>query len=90
MAYTKVVETALTGGKSAYASEILKNKFTELANSGDVVITHETLENSNVRTTMVWRDEAAYNSFRSWLSSSGEGPKIVAYHAANNITPILS
>ena len=90
MAYTKVVETALTGGKSVYTSEILTNKFIELQNSGDVVFTHETLEDSTVRTTQVWRDEAAYNSFLSWLSSSGELSKMHEYHAANNITPSIS
>ena len=90
MAYTKVIDTALTGGKSFYASEILINKFTELQNSGDVVFTHETLEDSTVRTTQVWRDEAAFNSFMSWLSSSGEGARMAAYHVANNITPSIS
>jgi hypothetical protein len=90
MAYTKVLETALTGGKSLYASEILKNKFTELRNSGDVVFTYETLEDSTVRTTQVWRDEAAYNSFISWLRSSGEGARMEAHHVANNINPIIS
>jgi len=90
MAYTKVIDTALTGGKSVYTSEILINKFTELQNSGDVVFTNETLEDSAVRTTQVWRDEAAYNSFISWLSSSGELAKMQAYHAANNITPTIS
>lgn len=84
------METALTGGKSVYTSEILRNKFTELQNSGDVVFTHETLEDSTVRTTQVWRDEAAFNSFVSWLSSSGEGARMAAHHAANNITPIIS
>ena len=90
MAYTKVVETALTGGKSVYASEILNNKFTELQNSGDVAFTYETLEDSTVKTTQVWRDEAAYNSFISWLNSSGELAKMQAYHAANSITPTIS
>ena len=90
MAYTKVISTALTGGKSVYTSEILTNKFTALQNSGDVVFTNETLENSIVRTTQVWRDEAAYNSFVSWLSSSGELSKMQAYHVANNITPTIS
>ena len=90
MAYTKTIDTALTGGKSVYTSEILTNKFTALQESGDVVFTHETLEDSTVRTTQVWRDEAAFNSFISWLSSSGEGPKMAAYHAANNITPSIS
>ena len=90
MAYTKIIDTALTGGKSVYTSEILTNKFTALKNSGDVVFTNETLENSTVRTTQVWRDEAAFNSFISWLSSSGEGAKMAAYHAANNITPSIS
>ena len=90
MAYIKVIDTALTGGKSHYTSEILTNKFTELTNSGDVVFTHETLENNFKRTTQTWRDEAAFNSFISWLSSSGEGPKMAAYHSANNITPIIS
>jgi hypothetical protein len=90
MAYTKVIDTALTGGKSVYTSETLTNKFTELQNSGDVVFTHETLEDSTVRTTQVWRDEAAFNSFISWLSSSGEGARMAAYHDANNITPSIS
>ena len=90
MAYTKVVETALTGGKSSYTSEILTNKFTALQESGDVVFTYETLEDSTVRNTQVWRDEAAYNSFLSWLNSSGELAKMQAYHAANNITPTIS
>ncbi len=82
--------TALTGGKSVYTSEILTNKFTELQNSGDVVFTNETLEDSTARTTQVWRDEAAYNSFISWLSSSGELARMQAYHVANNITPTIS
>ena len=90
MAYTKVITTPLAGGKSNYTSDILRNKFTELTNSGDVVFTYETLENGTVRNTQVWRDEAAFNSFISWLSSSGEGPKMAAYHAANNITPRIS
>jgi hypothetical protein len=90
MAYTKVVETALTGGKSVYKSATLDNKFTELQNSGDLTMIYETLEDSTVRTTQAWRDEAAYNSFIAWLSSSGEGPKMAAHHAANNITPIIS
>ncbi len=90
MAYTKVIDTALTDGKSHYTSEILTNKFTELKNSGDVVFTHEALENNVKRNTQVWRDEAAYNSFVSWLSSSGELAKMQAYHVANNITPIVS
>ena len=90
MAYTKIIDTALTGGKSVYRSEILTNKFTELQNSGDVVFTHETLEDSSVRTTQVWRDEAAYNSFISWLNSSGELAKMQAYHATNSINPIIS
>jgi|688.fasta_scaffold2892353_1 hypothetical protein len=90
MAYTKVMTTALTGGKSVYTSEILTNKFTELQNSGDVVFTNETLEDSTARTTQVWRDEAAYNSFISWLSSSGELARMQAYHVANNITPTIS
>jgi hypothetical protein len=90
MAYTKVMETALIGGKSVYASEILTNKFTELQNSGDLTMNHETLEDSTVRTTQVWRDEAAFNSFMSWLSSSGEGAKMAAHHAANNIIPSIS
>ena len=90
MAYTKVINTALTGGKSVYTSEILTNKFTALQNSGDVVFTNETLEDSTVRTTQVWRDEAAYNSFISWLNSSGELARMQAYHVANNITPTIS
>jgi len=90
MAYTRVIETALTGGKSVYRSEILRNKFTELVNSGDVVFTQEMLEDSTVRNTQVWKDEAAYNSFMSWLSSSGEGARMASYHAANNITPSIS
>ena len=90
MAYTKVIDTALTGGKSVYTSETLTNKFTELQNSGDVVFTHETLEDSTARTTQVWRDEAAYNSFVSWLNSSGELARMQAYHLANNITPTIS
>jgi len=91
MAYTKIIETALTGGKSVYTSEILTNKFTALQESGDVVLTHATLEDSTVKTTtQVWRDEAAYNSFTSWLSSSGELAKMQAFHAANNITPTIS
>jgi hypothetical protein len=90
MAYTKVINTALTGGKSVYASEILTNKFTALQNSGDVVFTCETLEDNTVRTTQVWRDEAAYNSFISWLNSSGELASMSAYHVANNITPSIS
>jgi len=90
MAYTKVITTALTGGKSVYTSEILTNKFTALQESGDVVFTHETLEDSTVKTTQVWRDEAAYTSFISWLNSSGELAKMRAHHAANNITPSIS
>ncbi len=84
------MDTPLAGGKSVYTSEILNNKFTALQESGDVVFTHETLENSTARTTQVWRDEAAFNSFISWLNSSGEGAKMQAYHAANNITPTVS
>ncbi len=83
------METALAGGKSVYTSETLINKFAELQNSGDVVCTHETLEDNTRRTTQVWRDEAAFNSFISWLSSSGEGAKMSAYHSANNIIPII-
>ena len=90
MAYTKVVETALTGGKSFYTSEILTNKFIELQNSGDLTMIHETLPNGNKKTTQTWRDESAYNSFISWLSSSGELSKMHEYHAANNITPSIS
>ena len=51
MAYTKIMTTPLTGGKSVYTSEILNNKFTELQNLGDVAFTHETLEDSTVKTT---------------------------------------
>ncbi len=89
MAYTKVIETPLAGGKSVYTSEILTNKFTELRKSGDVVFTNENLVDGTARTTQVWRDAAAYNSFVSWLSSSGELAKMQAYHSANNITPTI-
>ena len=84
------MDTPLAGGKSVYTSEILNNKFTALQEAGDVVFTHETLEDSTARTTQVWRDEAAYNSFISWLSSAGELARMQAYHAANNITPSIS
>jgi len=90
MAYTKVIETALTGGKSFYTSEILTNKFIELQNSGDLIMIDETLPNGNKKTTQTWRDESAYNSFISWLNSSGELSKMHEYHAANNITPSIS
>ena len=90
MAYIKVIETALTGGKSVYTSETLINKFIELQNSGDLTMIGETLPNGNKKTTQTWRDESAYNSFISWLNSSGELARMSAYHAANNITPIIS
>ena len=90
MTYIKTVETPLAGGKSVYTSEILTNKFTALQESGDVVFTNETLEDSTVKTTQVWRDEAAFNSFISWLGSSGELAKMQAYHASNNISPTIS
>ena len=84
------MDTPLAGGKSVYTSEILNNKFTALQEAGDVVFTHETLEDSTARTTQVWRDEAAYNSFISWLNSSGELASMSTYHVANNITPSIS
>lgn len=90
MTYTRTTEIVLTGGKSGYTSEILVNKFTELTNSGDLTITKETLSNGNKKFIQVWRDESAFNSFLSWLISSGEGEKMQAYRIANNITYINS
>ena len=90
MAYTKVVETVLTGGKSFYTSEILTNKIVELHTAGDLTMTNEVLSNGTNKCVQVWKDEAAYNSFMSWLGSSGELSKMQAYHVANNITPTIS
>ena len=90
MAYIKVYETSLTGGKSAYTSEILTNKFIELINSGDLIATSETLPNGNRRDTETWRDVAAFNSYRAWMLSSGESLKIIAYNTANNITTVVT
>ena len=89
MAYIKVYETSLTGGKSAYTSEILTNKYKELINSGDVRVTSETLSNGNRRDTETWRDEAAFNSYLAWVRSSGENLRISAYNTANNITTVV-
>ena len=90
MAYTKLVETPLAGGKSAYTSVILTNKFGELLGSGDLTMTYEVLPDGTAKATQVWKDEATYNSFTSWLASSGELAKMQAHHSANNITPVIS
>jgi hypothetical protein len=90
MAYTKIFNTPLAGGKSAYVSVILTNKITELHTSQDLTTTYEVLPDGTAKCVQVWKDEAAYNSFISWLGSSGELSKMQAYHAANNITPIVS
>ena len=90
MAYTKVVETALEEGKSVYTSETLTNKFTELQNLGDLTMTYETLPNGNKKTTQIWKNESIYNSFISWLNSSGELSKMQTYHSTNNINPVVS
>ena len=89
MAYIKVYETSLTGGKSAYTSEILTNKFKELINSGDLRVTSETLPNGNKKDTETWRDEAAFNSYLAWIRSSGENLRISTYNTANNITTVV-
>lgn len=90
MAYTKIIESTIEEGKSAYTSVTLANKFTELQNSGDLTITYEILSNGNKRTTQAWRDESTFNSFISWLNSSGELAKMQAYHSSNNITVVAS
>jgi hypothetical protein len=90
MTYTQTTEIALTGGKSGYTSAILNNKFTELTNSGDLTMSEETLSNGNKKFIQVWKDETTFNSFLSWLLSSGEGAKMEAYRIANNITYINS
>ena len=90
MAYIKVVEVAVAEGKTVYTSELLTNKFNELVASGDLTNTHEILENGNKRTTQSWIDEAAYNSFISWLNSSGEYERMQQYHRDNNLNPVVS
>ena len=89
MAYIKVYETSFIVGKPYYTSEILNNKIIELKNSGDIMsVTVETLPNGNRKDTMTWRDEATYNSFVSWVISTGESTKLSAYNTANNITRV--
>ena len=90
MAHTKIIETALPEGKAVYTSELLTSKFEELVASGDLVITNETLENGNKKSTHVWKDDAAYASFISWLTSSGELARMQQYHSDNGINPIVS
>jgi len=89
MTYTKIFETPSSVVTPHYTSEILRDKFTELTNSGDVTQINETLSNGNKKSTQVWRDEATYNTFKSWLNSSGELARQTAYYEANKDITII-
>jgi len=88
MATTFIKETIINipAGKSEYTSTALRNKIAELRTSGDIIsINRVILSETQTKITTTWKDEVSYNTFKSFMTTSGEKDKLNEYALTNLI-----
>ena len=74
-------------GTALYQSSVVGAKISELKASGDLISNTTTVLSDTEKTvTLVWKDEAARTSFRSWIEASGEELNLTAYNSSNSIS----
>jgi hypothetical protein len=85
MPYTKQWMFTKNADTNFYTSSAISAYTTDLKISGDIVSTNrETVSPTQTRLTIVFRDEASFNSWTNWIQSN-EVSSIDNYHSANNI-----
>ena len=84
---TKTWNLTAPVGTASYSSSVLSDKITELKASGDLVsITATVVSDTETTVAMVWKNEAARDSFHAWTSNSGEAANASAYNSSNSIS----
>jgi hypothetical protein len=86
MPYTKEFIFTIPEGKTLYQSETITNKMHELRTSGDLIsVNVVTISPTQKKSTMVWKDINAFETWTTWFNLSGEKEKAVGYMSTNNI-----
>ena len=84
---TNTLKFTAPAGIARYSSSAMRDKITELKASGDLVsITATVVSDTETTVAMVWKNEAARDSFHAWTSNSGEAANASAHDSSNSVS----